>query len=176
MDFPYPPREATWFNVGQTLELLPHLNPAEPWGAAYPLPKWSEMKNIAAYPRGFDPDAEVDEKVVAKAEIVRLLSSGLGRGCQVLLCKMAEYPQTLAQPQMPFPPSDAKEHLADHFVRNGQFGSKNGASWERRRLRSFRPPQQRSLAERCHAKFSFCSRAQSTSSIQSSVRILTFDG
>ncbi|KAI8310617.1 hypothetical protein K4K59_008131 [Colletotrichum sp. SAR11_240] len=74
------------------------------------------MKNIAAYPRGFDPVAEVDEKVIAKAEIVRLLSGGLGSGCQVLLCKMAEYPQTLAQPQMPFPAPDANGLLADHFV------------------------------------------------------------
>ncbi|KAI8170520.1 hypothetical protein K4K49_001218 [Colletotrichum sp. SAR 10_70] len=115
MDF-QPPRETAWFDVGQTLELFPHLNLAEPWGGAYPVPKWSEMKNIAAYPRGFDPDAEVDKAVICKVKIISHLRVGLGRGPQVLLCKATQYPQTLAQSQMPFPPSDAKEHLADHFV------------------------------------------------------------
>ncbi|KAE9578589.1 hypothetical protein CGMCC3_g5508 [Colletotrichum fructicola] len=101
MDF-QPPREAPWFDVGQTLELFPHFNLAEPWGGAYPVPKWSEMKNIAAYPRGFNPDAEVDKAVICKAKIVRHLRVGLGRGPQVLLCKATQYPQTLAQSQMPF--------------------------------------------------------------------------
>ncbi|KAH0427481.1 hypothetical protein CcaCcLH18_09649 [Colletotrichum camelliae] len=122
MDFLNPPGKAPWFDVGQTLQLLPHLDPPEPWGGAYPCPSASELKNIAApYPRGFDPDAQVDEKVVAKVEVTRHLRVGLGSGPQVLLCKITKYPQTLAQPQMPFPrfTSDQKaknEHLLDWIV------------------------------------------------------------
>lgn len=122
MDFPYPPRRAPWFDVGQTLRLYPHLNPPEPWGGAYPCPPASELKNIAAaYPRGFDPTAEVDEAVICKVKIIRHLRFGLGRGPQVLLCEITKYPQALAQPQMPFPrfTSDQKaenEHLLDWIV------------------------------------------------------------
>ncbi|KAJ3951840.1 hypothetical protein N0V92_011736 [Colletotrichum tropicale] len=80
------------------------------------------MSNIAAaYPRGFDPTAEVDEAVICKVKIIRHLRFGLGRGSQVLLCEITKYPQALAQPQMPFPrfTSNQKaenEHLLDWIV------------------------------------------------------------
>lgn len=116
MDFAQPPLAAPWLDVGQTLELFPHLNPAEPWDGAYPCPPVSELENIASYPRGFDPDAEVDNQVICKVEIIRHLRFGIGRGPQVLLCKITEYPQTLAQPQMPFPQFTSDQKAEDPIL------------------------------------------------------------
>lgn len=98
------PQNCPWFDINEKLELIPQVNPPEPWGyGVYPPPTPSQLDNLAVHPSGFDPNADVDKKTTAKVRIIKRLSNGLKHGHQVLLCKMEKYPQSLAQPQMPFP-------------------------------------------------------------------------
>ncbi|KAK2764645.1 hypothetical protein CKAH01_04810 [Colletotrichum kahawae] len=98
------PESCSWFDINQKLDLIPQLNPPEPWAyGLYPPPTPSQLDNLAIHPSGFDPNADVDKKTTARVKIIKRLSNGLEHGHQVLLCKIEKYPQSLAQPQMPFP-------------------------------------------------------------------------
>ncbi|KAJ5000043.1 hypothetical protein K4K48_003244 [Colletotrichum sp. SAR 10_66] len=109
-------RNCPWFDAGETLELLPRLNPPEPWGYnLYPPATPAQLDGL----RNFNPDAGVDKETIAHVKIIKHLSNDTKGFYQVLLCKMTKYPRSLVQPQMPFPrldPETKTKDSVDYFV------------------------------------------------------------
>ncbi|EQB51548.1 hypothetical protein CGLO_08895 [Colletotrichum gloeosporioides Cg-14] len=114
------PKNCPSFDIGQKLDLIPRVNPPEPWGyGVYPPPTPSQLDNLATHPSGFDPNADIDKKTTATVKIIKRHSNTLKHGHQVLLCKMTKYPRSLAQPQMPFPrfdPETKTDNSVNYFI------------------------------------------------------------